>query len=81
MTTQTARLGEANGPRSSKPSVEDALVLSCDPTTAATIVRRLREAFVPEVHSDAADLNPYWPRNGASTFVDPDGNRLLIALM
>ncbi len=63
-----------------RPSAEDALVLYCDLTASTKIALRLREALVPELQSDATDLNPYWPRNGALTFVDPDGYRLIVAL-
>lgn len=62
-----------------RPSIEDALILYCEPATATEIVERLRKAEMEEVPGDATDLNPYWPRTGAVTFVDPDGYRLTIA--
>ena len=42
------------------------------------LVDRLRDAGTTEVMADDPALNPYWPRQGASTFVDPDGYRLII---
>ena len=63
-----------------QPSIEDALVIFCEPATATLIAERLRSAEVEEVPKDAADLNPFWPRIGASTFIDPDGYRLIIAI-
>jgi catechol 2,3-dioxygenase-like lactoylglutathione lyase family enzyme len=63
-----------------RPTVEDALVLySRDPTGLAQVAERLRAAGTVEVPPDDADLNPYWPRNGALTFVDPDGYRLILS--
>jgi catechol 2,3-dioxygenase-like lactoylglutathione lyase family enzyme len=62
------------------PTVEDALVLYfADPSAMADVAARLRAAHTPEVPSDDHELNPYWPRSGATTFVDPDGYRLIIA--
>lgn len=63
-----------------RPSAEDALVLYCDEPTATTVATRLRSAQVPEVRADDHDLNPYWARNGAAVFVDPDGYRTIIAV-
>ena len=31
-----------------------------------------------EVTADDPTLNPYWPRQGATAFVDPDGYRLIV---
>ncbi len=61
------------------PTPEDALVLYCDRATAHDLVGRLRAASTLEVHDDDPGLNPFWPRNGAVTFVDPDGYRLIVA--
>ena len=79
---ERAQLELVNAPHDivPQPTIEDALVLFCEPTTAITIAERLREADVEEVPEDAADLNPFWPRNRASTFLDPDGYRLIIAI-
>ena len=63
-----------------RPSVEDALVLYCDRASADAMVERVRESGVEEVPVDALDLNPYWPANGAVTFVDRDGYRLIVAI-
>jgi hypothetical protein len=43
-------------------------------------VSRLRDANVEAVPDDSDDLNPYWPAQGAVTFVDPDGYRLIVAV-
>jgi len=62
------------------PTGEDALVLYHDAGDAGSeLVDRLRRAGTTEVTAASATLNPYWPRQGASTFVDPDGYRLIIA--
>lgn len=61
------------------PTHEDALVLYCDLAARTQIIDRLRMANSPEVPNDDPRLNPYWPRNGATTFVDPDGYRLIIS--
>lgn len=60
------------------PTPEDALVLYCDREAADDLVSRLRAAGTLEVRSDDTGLNPFWPRNGAVTFVDPDGFRLIV---
>jgi catechol 2,3-dioxygenase-like lactoylglutathione lyase family enzyme len=63
-----------------RPTVEDALVLySTDANGLAEVVDRLRAEDTVEVSPDDTDLNPYWPRNGALTFVDPDGYRLILS--
>lgn len=52
------------------------------PTDDLSRIRRFYEVVVgltPEVRGDDPDLNPYWPRSGAMTFVDPDGYRLIIS--
>lgn len=61
------------------PTLEDALVLYCDLATRNQIIDRLRTANSHQVPNDDPELNPYWPRNGATTFVDPDGYRLIIS--
>lgn len=61
------------------PTVEDALVLYCEAGAATDIIGRLRVAGTHEVRSDDPSLNPYWPLNGATTFVDPDGYRLIVS--
>lgn len=63
-----------------RPSAEDALVLYCDRASADAIVARVQESGVEAVQRNADDLNPYWPANGAVTFVDPDGYRLIVAV-
>jgi ribosomal protein S18 acetylase RimI-like enzyme len=61
------------------PSGEDALVLYTPSHEAADeLVGRLRAAGAAEV-SDLPTVNPYWPRNSARVFVDPDGYRLIVA--
>lgn len=62
------------------PTGEDALVLYCQGgTEAADLVGRLRRAATVEVTTDDdPTLNPYWPRQGARCFVDPDGYRLIV---
>jgi catechol-2,3-dioxygenase len=63
------------------PSVEDALVLYHRSIRAAdALIARLRAAGAHEVAGDDPTLNPYWPRTGASVFVDPDGYRLVAAV-
>jgi hypothetical protein len=60
------------------PSREDVLVLyHRDPSVAADLVDRLRRARAVEVTDDPT-LNPYWPRNGARAFRDPDGYGLIV---
>jgi hypothetical protein len=61
------------------PSREDALVLYGNGATAAAdIVGRLERAAAVEVTADDPTLNPYWPREGARCFIDPDGYRLIV---
>ena len=60
------------------PSAEDALVLYESTTAFDGLVSRLRRAGTVEV-TGGPTVNPYWPRNGASVFVDPDGYRLVVA--
>lgn len=60
------------------PTPEDALVLYYDRAAAHDLVSRLRAAGTPEVGDDDPGLNPFWPRTGAVTFVDPDGYRLIV---
>ena len=63
-----------------RPTIEDALVLYLsDPSELVQVTTRLRADGTPEVRGDDPDQNPYWPRNGAMTFVDPDGYRLIIS--
>jgi len=63
-----------------RPTIEDALVLYfVDPSELEQVTTRLRADGTREVRGDDPDQNPYWPRNGAMTFVDPDGYRLIIA--
>ena len=61
------------------PTVEDVIVLYLAADEHRVVVDRLRLRGTPEVPADDAELNPYWPNNGAVTFVDPDGYRLVIA--
>ncbi len=60
------------------PSAEDALVLYHHGPAGADLVTRLRQAGAVELTDDAT-VNPYWPRNGARVFRDPDGYRLVVA--
>lgn len=61
------------------PTGEDALVLYYGADGAGPeLVDRLRRAGTTEVMADDPALNPYWPRHGASSFVDPDGYRLVV---
>lgn len=61
------------------PTNEDALVLYQGAGAALTeLVDRLRRAGTVEVADDDLTLNPYWPRQGARCFVDPDGYRLIV---
>jgi catechol 2,3-dioxygenase-like lactoylglutathione lyase family enzyme len=61
------------------PTNEDALVLYYGVEGAgAELIDRLRRAGTVEVTADDPTLNPYWPRRGASSFVDPDGYRLIV---
>lgn len=63
-----------------RPTPEDVLVLYCATASEAeSLAARLRSRGVPVVAADDPELNPYWPHNGAVTFVDPDGYRLIIA--
>ena len=62
------------------PTAEDALVLYVTADESAALVARLRAAATPEVAADAPTQNPYWPRQGAVTFVDPDGYALIVLL-
>jgi len=62
-----------------RPTVEDALVLYLtEDHDVAELADRLTAAGHPEVAPDDPTLNPYWPRNGARVFVDPDGYRLVV---
>jgi len=64
-----------------RPTAEDVLVIYCSTAgEAEELVVRLRSMGAAEVAVDDPELNPYWPRNGASAFVDPDGYRLVIAI-
>jgi len=61
------------------PTDEDALVLFHQPGPAMTeLVDRLGRAGTAELFADDPTLNPYWPRQGARSFVDPDGYRLFV---
>jgi hypothetical protein len=61
------------------PTGEDALVLYHQPRGGAPdLVDRLRRAGTVQVPADDPTLNPYWPRQGATAFVDPDGYRLIV---
>jgi hypothetical protein len=61
------------------PTVEDALVLYIDDDAErVALIDRLRQGHAVEVAPDEPTLNPYWPRAGAHTFVDPDGYRLIV---
>jgi catechol 2,3-dioxygenase-like lactoylglutathione lyase family enzyme len=62
-----------------EPTAEDALVLYLAADELDALVERLRTHATAEVAADDAELNPYWPNNGAVTFVDPDGYRLIIS--
>jgi len=62
------------------PTNEDALVLYHAPADSGVdLVDRLRRSETVEIPTDDPMLNPYWPRNGARCFVDPDGYRLIVA--
>lgn len=61
------------------PTNEDALVLYHGAGAArAELIDRLRVAGTVEISVDDPALNPYWPRQGAHCFVDPDGYRLIV---
>jgi len=61
------------------PTNEDALVLYCaSEADRSALLTRLRGAAAAELDAHDPTLNPYWPRVGASTFVDPDGYRLIV---
>ena len=63
-----------------RPTAEDVLVLYlASPSTVAEMGDRLLAHGATAVPDDDAALNPYWPANGAVTFVDPDGYRLVIS--
>ena len=63
-----------------RPTAEDAMVLYIDDPMALTaVVARLRSDNTTEIDPENPELNPYWPQNGALTFVDPDGYRLVIS--
>ena len=65
---------------SPRPTIEDALVLFlADISEILLVTQRLRAEETAEVSANDPELNPYWPRNGALTFVDPDGYRLIIS--
>jgi catechol 2,3-dioxygenase-like lactoylglutathione lyase family enzyme len=60
------------------PTNEDVLVLyHGNPSAAEDLVARLRRAEAAEITDDPT-LNPYWPRNGARAFRDPDGYGLIV---
>jgi catechol 2,3-dioxygenase-like lactoylglutathione lyase family enzyme len=60
------------------PTNEDVLVLyHRNPSAAEVLVARLRSAEATEITDDPT-LNPYWPRNGARAFRDPDGYGLIV---
>ena len=61
------------------PTAEDALVLYVVAGELEALVERLRSRAIAEVAADDSELNPYWPNNGAVTFIDPDGYRLVIS--
>lgn len=63
-----------------RPTAEDVLVLYLAAPEHAALAERLRSRGAAEVLVDDPELNPYWPNNGAVTFVDPDGYRLVVAL-
>ncbi len=64
-----------------RPTAEDALVLYvATPRDVDEMSARLRSAGAMEVAADDVELNPYWPKTGSRTFIDPDGYRLIIAL-
>ena len=48
-----------------------------NPSAAEVLVARLRSAEAAEITDDPT-LNPYWPRNGARAFRDPDGYGLVV---
>jgi hypothetical protein len=61
------------------PTHEDALVLYHGRGTSATeLIDRLRRAGTVELTDADPTLNPYWQRQGARCFVDPDGYRLIV---
>jgi YycE-like N-terminal domain/YycE-like C-terminal domain len=61
------------------PTSEDALVLYHRSGGAgAELIDRLRRAGTVEVTAGDSTLNPYWPRQGANCFIDPDGYRLIV---
>ena len=61
------------------PTGEDALVLYHQPGGGGPdLVDRLRRAGTVEVAAGDPTLNPYWPRQGTTAFVDPDGYRLIV---
>jgi hypothetical protein len=61
------------------PTNEDALVLYHTAGPAgAELIDRLRRAGTVELSTDDPTLNPYWPRQGAHSFVDPDGYRVIV---
>lgn len=63
------------------PTNEDALVVCSESESGRDrLVDRLRRAGTVEVDADDPTLNPYWPRAGGRTFVDPDGYRLIVVV-
>ncbi|MCU1389487.1 MAG: hypothetical protein JWL72_2825 [Ilumatobacteraceae bacterium] len=63
-----------------QPTAEDVLVLYLSsPSEVADLGGRLHAHGATAVADDDAELNPYWPNNGAVTFVDPDGYRLVLS--
>ncbi len=64
-----------------RPTAEDALVLyvaTLDDVNEMSA--QLRRVDAVEVAADDVELNPYWPKTGSRTFIDPDGYRVIIAL-
>jgi YycE-like protein len=62
--------------RIARPTSEDQLILYLGSAeTVARAVERLRTAGL----DPPAAANPYWERNGAVCFVDPDGYWLILS--
>jgi hypothetical protein len=61
------------------PTNEDALVLYHeDGASPRDLIERLHQSGATEVTVDDPTLNPYWARQGARCFVDPDGFRVIL---